>query len=1152
EAATYTAVFRDAGAVSDGYNVTIDVTVGGTATFTAPGASSATTVTTATGPVTVYLAPGQTFAVSAHPSTGYEFVKWTKGATDYSSISLTTTVADIADAYTAVFQTEGTASDGYNVTIAATAGGSATFTAPGTTGTITVTDSTGPIIVYLAFGQTLTVNAHPAAGYEFVKWTKTLGDFGAVGLITTAADTVDAYTANFQAEGSASNGYNVTIAATAGGSATFAAPGTANVITATNSTGTVVVYLTPGQTLAVNAQPDTGFEFVRWTKGAGDFGAVGLITTTADASATYTANFQTEGAVSNGYNVTIAATAGGSATFTAPGTTGTITVTDSTGPIIVYLAQGQTLTVNAYADSGYEFVKWTKELGDFSGLSLITTAVNESAAYTANFQTEGTAANGYNVTIAATVGGYAAFTAPGTANTITVTAAAGPVVVYLAYGQTLAVDATETVSGYAFQRWDSTGTPSLYITSAITTTVDIPATYTAVFASGDTYLVVIASSGNGSASAIYKGVTYTATPGSPRYITVDSGDLITATAAADTGYQFQKWESTIGTAAYAVSQPVLPLDVQDIYTVYFESASSPPNGGYLVTIAAAAGGTASFVDPLSSLAVTVPAGGSAQVHLTAGQTLAVNADPNAGNEFVRWAKGVGSYARVSPITTVANASDIYTADFQTEGTVSNGYNVTIAAAAGGRVEFTEPGSANVITVTQAGGPVVVYLAQGESLSAIAVPNSAPNQFWKWQNGSAFFADRSSVEAGSPGAYTAFFNDSSIPANGYTITVTAGIGGSADVATPYSGSTVAGGTSAVYHLDAGAHADVNAIPDAGFEFRQWLRNSASLAPVDYIASIATAADDYGAEYEVVFQADGGLSDGYNVVFDAVGSGRIEVDDGTNVTTIDAFTGPAYIYLASGASLSARAVPDASGTFREWTQDIGSGESVYTDASGAITVQTDVSAKYTAYFVLNHAESYTVTGSADSGSAITPSGSSSVARGGSITFEFSALPGNAITQVLVDGSPIDFSSGRYTFRGVSSNHSISVFSADASGTLLLTVDVEGGEGYPEYHVGSTPYSRFGRTASLSPGADLWVSIEIADGYEFVGWTGYVSQMEKEVHIGDLRTDATLTAHLRQISAADGEGASADLTLAAVAVLVAAIFAILIFKFGWRSKK
>ncbi|MDR3282757.1 MAG: hypothetical protein LBS92_04005, partial [Candidatus Methanoplasma sp.] len=193
------------------------------------------------------------------------------------------------------------------------------------------------------------------------------------------------------------------------------------------------------------------------------------------------------------------------------------------------------------------------------------------------------------------------------------------------------------------------------------------------------------------------------------------------------------------------------------------------------------------------------------------------------------------------------------------------------------------------------------------------------------------------------------------------------------------------------------------------------------------------------------------------------------------------------------------------------------------------------------VSSHPDFYTVTGAADGGSVITPSGSSLVARGGSISFEFSAKPGYVISRVLVDGSPIDFSSGRHVFSNVGSNHVIAVFSDDGSGTLRLTVDVTGGDGYPKYSVDSAPYSRLNRSVALSPGSDLGVSIDVADGYRLVGWKGDVEQSGAEVRISDVRSDVYLIAVLEPVGGGDGAGdgnwAAVNIILAVLATLTAA---------------
>lgn len=72
------------------------------------------------------------------------------------------------------------------------------------------------------------------------------------------------------------------------------------------------------------------------------------------------------------------------------------------------------------------------------------------------------------------------------------------------------------------------------------------------------------------------------------------------------------------------------------------------------------------------------------------------------------------------------------------------------------------------------------------------------------------------------------------------------------------------------------------------------------------------------------------------------------------------------------------------------------------------------------------SYSIVASHDAGCTITPSGTVTVAYGGSASFTYSALDGFGINQVIVDGVFTTVSSpvGAYNFTGVYTNHTITI--------------------------------------------------------------------------------------------------------------------------------
>ncbi|MDR2846174.1 MAG: InlB B-repeat-containing protein, partial [Candidatus Methanoplasma sp.] len=158
--------------------------------------------------------------------------------------------------------------------------------------------------------------------------------------------------------------------------------------------------------------------------------------------------------------------------------------------------------------------------------------------------------------------------------------------------------------------------------------------------------------------------------------------------------------------------------------------------------------------------------------------------------------------------------------------------------------------------------------------------------------------------------------------------------------------------------------------------------------------------------------------------------------------------------------------------------------------------------------------TITAVADSGSTIDPNGSIVVAPGRSATFVYSANPGYSIIAILIDGvlDTDATAAGSYTFYNVLSNHDIFVISAIDSGQLYIVVNIVGGDGTPEYHIGpSATYTKFALSQSVALNADAYVSVVVADGYRFLKWTGEVDSTDIELHFQSLTHTIYLTAHL-----------------------------------------
>jgi uncharacterized repeat protein (TIGR02543 family) len=290
-----------------------------------------------------------------------DFICWTGSAVDAGK------VASPADAYTtvtmdgdytvrAVFQGSGTVSQ-CTLTIHATAGGDVPY--PGT----------GMHKYYK--GTAAGIRAHPMEGYRFRGWTGSAVNAGAV-TSPTSADTTVTMNAD----------YEIT--------ANFEIGGAVVQRTLTVSSGEGGCVLNPGEgafqfdenaTVSIQALADSGYRFTGWTGTAVTAGAVAnpaSHSTTVSMSADFTlmANFEPSSDPVIHRQLTLTSTDGGR--VSTPGE-GAFTYDD-----------GQTVTLVAQADAGYQFSLWTGtavDAGRVAGPLSANTRVTMDADYSlrANF-----------------------------------------------------------------------------------------------------------------------------------------------------------------------------------------------------------------------------------------------------------------------------------------------------------------------------------------------------------------------------------------------------------------------------------------------------------------------------------------------------------------------------------------------------------------------------------------------------------------------------------------------------------------------------------------------------------------------------------------------------------------------------------------------
>lgn len=248
-----------------------------------------------------------------------------------------------------------------------------TVTAAGTDGSAAVAVATGTATDKVEHGTSVTLTANANNGYNFTGW------YNGEDLVTDA----NPYT--FVLEGNISYEARFEVAAPV----TYTITATANPTEGGTVTGGGTY--NEGETVTLTATPNSGYEFVNWTNGTTTVSTSATYSFTANANASYVANFQ---AVTPTFAVTTTANPaeGGTATFTvgtSPEKT-SATVTSGTG-----------ITLYATANDGYRFVKWTKGGIEVSTNATHNVTITEASNFVANFEEEAATGGGsdtvYNI-----------------------------------------------------------------------------------------------------------------------------------------------------------------------------------------------------------------------------------------------------------------------------------------------------------------------------------------------------------------------------------------------------------------------------------------------------------------------------------------------------------------------------------------------------------------------------------------------------------------------------------------------------------------------------------------------------------------------------------------------------------------------------------
>ena len=605
EAAAYVAHFD-----VNGYEITA------TANPTAGGTISGTGVYTY----------NQSCTLTATPTTGYTFLKWTKNGTQVSTNPTYTFTVTEAAAYVAHFQI-----NTYQITATAnpTAGG--TITGTGT----------------YNHGSSCTLTATAATGYTFLKWTKNGTQVSTNPTYTFTVTEAAAYVAHFQL-----NTYEIAVSAdpTVGGTVTGA--GTYNY----------------NQSCTLTATAATGYTFVNWTKNGTQVSTSPTYTFTVTDNATYVAHF-----LINSYSITASASPSSYGTVSGAGT----------------YTHGSSCTLVATPGADYLFVNWTKNGTVVSTSASYTFTVTEAGAYVANFVPNthiitltanpssggtltgageydhgasctitATPRNGYtflrwtkngtqvstNPSYTFTVTADATYVAHFQINTYQITATANPVdggtVVGAGtynHGQMCTLTATPA-AGFTFAGWTKDGS-MVSGNASYSFVVTEAGAYVANF-TPNMYMVTVSADPVAGGSVV----------GGGAYL---YGENCTVSAIPNAGYTFTNWTKN-GT--------VVSTDAVYAFTITQDAAlvAHFSVDHYNITVA---------VDPES--AGTATGGGS----FTYGQTCTLTATANTGYAFVNWTKDGTVVSTNANYSFTVTGSGNYVANF-----AAARYRITVVAA----------------------------------------------------------------------------------------------------------------------------------------------------------------------------------------------------------------------------------------------------------------------------------------------------------------------------------------------------------------------------------------------------------------------------------------------------------------------------------------
>ena len=793
---------------------------------------------------------GQTVTLTATASTGYNFVNWTENGTAVSTNATYSFTATDNRTLVANFEA-------ITYTISASA-------SPLEGGTITGAGD-------YTYGQNVTLNAVANTGYTFVNWTENGTEVSTNAEYTFTANSNSNLVANFQI-----NTYTITVTANPAEYGTVNGGGN----------------YTHGQTVTLNAIANTNYSFVNWTENGSIVSTAAEYSFTATENRTLVANFATiTYTITASANPTEGGTVNGSGNY----------------------ASGQTVNLNAVANTGYNFTNWTENDVVVSTNTAYSFTATADRTLVANFE-----AIVYNISTSAS---------PVEGGTV---AGAGD----YNYGQEVTLIATAN-TGYSFTNWTEDG--SVVSTNAnYTFTVSANRTMVANFEI-NTY--TISANANPAAGGTVNGAgDYT------------HGQTVTLTATANTGYNFVNWTEN-GTAVSTNATYSFTATDNRTLVANFEAIS--------YTISASA-------NPLEGGTIT----GAGDY--TYGQNVTLNAVANTGYTFVNWTENGTIVSTNAEYTFTANSNRNLVANFQI-----NTYNITVTA------NPTEYG-----TVSGAGN-----YTHGQTVTLIATANT-DYSFVNWTENGNIVSTDAEYSFTATASRTLVANFATIT---YTITASA---------SPVAGGTVTGSGS----YASGQEVNLSAVANTGYNFTNWTENG---------SVVSTNAD-----YSFTAEADRTLVANFTLNTYTISSTANPTEGGT-IEGADEYS--------HGETVILRATANTGYTFKNWTEG---NAVVSTNAQYSFTATAD--RILVANFQIN---TYSINATANPTEGGTIEGADEYSHGETVTLRATANTGYTFTN-WTEGNAVVSTDAQYSFSATADRTLVANFEINTYTVTAVADPTEGG--------------------------------------------------------------------------------------------------------------